>query len=229
MPQVFGKLIGIDQALTDIGVPTIDFQLCGYGGQTPRAINQGAEVGSLAQIERKGVRITEAGSVFRVNLVGNDEIEPPGTYYTATVRNGNGDAVQCNAYVFNDSHGEYDLDFTPPYDPSTPPPPLAALIADYLQHVAYSANPEFDAAHYLAFQIVLTGPVLGGNVTGVVTGNLYTFIINQDDVGGHLFVWPPQVHNAVPVNQDPNSLTQQTFVADSDGNLYPIGAGTYYP
>jgi hypothetical protein len=66
----------------------------------------------------------------------------------------------------------------------------------------------------------------------MIAGNLYTFIIVQDAVGGHAFVWPAGTAptgtlNQTPVCQLPNSITVQTFVATSSTLLMPIGPGTY--
>jgi hypothetical protein len=58
-------------------------------------------------------------------------------------------------------------------------------------------------------------------------GNLYTFITEQDGVGGHVFNYPGEVVNASPINPAPNSTTTQTFVANDLGTLLPVAAGTW--
>jgi hypothetical protein len=95
--------------------------------------------------------------------------------------------------------------------------------------VAYSASPVFIGSNFLTWQINLTGNVTSGHVAGAVPGNLYTFIINQDSAGGHLFVWPDNALNGTIVNPTPNSMTIQTFIADATGTLYAAAPGTYYP
>src|SRR4249920_2926389 len=106
---VTGKLISVSTGEKPGG--TIDFQLCGYGSQFPRALASGAQLGSICAPQSLRAASAPADQSFTVNLIGNDLISPAGTYYVATVRNGNDDIVQCNAYVFLDSHGDYDLDF----------------------------------------------------------------------------------------------------------------------
>ena len=210
----------IDIFNIDAGSGSLDVALCGYGGQVPRGPQ-----GILPNAENS-VTIDDQGQ-YSFEVAGNDIITPAGTYYTVTVRNANGDIVQVNAYVFADSQA-YDLNIAIPFDPSQQPPPqIPPLINSELLIVPYDPAAEFPGDVYTAWQITLTGDC-APTFTDLIEGNLYTVIIIQDGVGGHQWLWPANVLNATGVDQFPNSITIQTFVA-SAGNLYPIGPATYWP
>jgi hypothetical protein len=226
MPQVSGKLISIDNSEQVDG--TIEFMLCGYGPQFPRAIATGSDVGSICAVKISAIA-GGAGGTFTVGLVGNDVITPPGTYYTVTIKNANGDAVQCNAYVFLESHGNYDLDFETPFDPALPMPPLPPLIYNQLLLIPASATPNFPGDQYTAWGLTLNQDVTSSTLSGIKAGNLYTFLISQTGGGGWKFKWPPVVLDAMPVNPEAGGFTIQTFVAISNnGPLLPISAGTWF-
>lgn len=156
----------------------------------------------------------------------NDLIEPPGTYYTLTTKNGNGDILQINAYRFIGG-GQFDVSTLTPYDPNQPPPALLPLVLNQLLIVPYSATPDFPGDTYTSWQITLNGDATA-TFSDLVDGNLYTIIVVQDATGGHNFIWPLNVYNPTGPDREANAITVQTFVAVSN-LLYPIGAGTYYP
>src|SRR5436309_6811512 len=133
MATVAGTLIGIVAAGNAGG--SIDFMLCGYGSRFPK--EQGT--GIFCDVQKKKVKPAADGT-FTVNLISNDQIAPSGTYYTATTRNANGDAVQCNAYLFLGAQ-TYNLNQIDPFDPSQPAPPLPPLIINQLLVVPFSATP----------------------------------------------------------------------------------------
>ena len=85
----------------------------------------------------------------------------------------------------------------------------------------------FDGTTYIGFKTTLTGNVTSSVAQNMKPGNLYTFIIVQDGVGGHSFAWPANLHNATSIDPLPNTTTIQTFVADENGALWPVGPGTY--
>jgi hypothetical protein len=219
MPTITGTLQTILNNGADVG--SIEVALCGYGSYVPRLNGQAL----AARVTDGSVGIGSDGS-FSFQVEGNDLIQPDGTYYTITVKNDNGDIVQVNAYQFLSGQGNYDLDSTEPFDPSQGPPSVPPFILDLLQIVNYDPNAVFAGDIYTAWQITLTGDC-SPQFTNLVDGNLYTIIIIQDAAGNHAFNWPANVKNATWVNPDPNGVTVQTFVA-IDGELYPIGAGTYW-
>jgi hypothetical protein len=204
------------------GATQIWANLCGYGSQNPR-ING---VGVFTGLRTVDLVIDPLTGAFTVELYGNDLIVPGGTYYVFTFANENGDIIQVNAYRFIDGQ-TYDLNLIDPYDPNQAPPPLPPLITNQLLVVPWSADMEFPGDVYTAFRTTLTGDVTSSTAPDTVQGNLYTFIIQQDAVGGHAFTWPTNLVNATPINPNPNSRTVQTFVM-ATSNLYPISSGTWY-
>ena len=200
---------------------TAEWALCGYGSQIPRIPGQ-AMVARLSE----PIATTINAGTFTVWLYNNVLIAPPGTYYTLTIRNSNGDIAQINAYRFT-AAGNYEIDGLTPYDPNQPPPALPPLILNLLLVVAYSSAPDFPGDTYTSWQITLNGDATA-TFSDLVDGNLYTIIIVQDSTGGHQFNWPLNVYNPTGPDGEANSISVQTFVAVSN-MLYPIGAGTYYP
>jgi hypothetical protein len=221
MATITGKLENITGIIED---GTIDIALWGYGSQVPRS----SGTGMLAKVDTAPIEVNPDGT-FEEELTGNDQIAPAGTYYTVTVRDKNGDVVQTNAYVFLGSN-TYDLDVTDPFDPSQPQPPLPPLIVNQLLLIPFSPTPNFPGDQYTTFGFTLTGDVTSSTLSGMVAGNLYTFIISQTGAGGWKFQWPNAVLNATPVDPGAGATTVQTFVCiANNGPLIPIGAGTYYP
>jgi hypothetical protein len=197
---------------------SIDVALCNYGSRVP--VVPGTAVFDSTTVQN--IPANESG-VVTFDVPGNNVIQPPGTYYVITVRDANGDIVQVNAYRFADGT-DYDLSDTDPVDPNAPPPPLPPTNA--LDVIPWD-DPVFDGSVFTAWQLTLLGDTIGSVFQNLVDGNLYTTILIQDSVGGHSFEWPANVLNAMPVDQDANSISIQTFVAIS-GSLYSIAAGTYY-
>jgi hypothetical protein len=220
MANVTGRL---ESALNEEAVAgKVEVMLCGYGSRVPR-INGEALV---ARITDDDIEIDGEGE-FNFTVPFNDEISPAGTYYAITIKDENGDIAQVNAYRFTSDKPSYDLNLIDPYDPNQPPPPLPPLITNQLLLVAAENGMIFPGDTYTAFKTTLSGDVDFFTVEDMIPGNLYTFIIVQDATGNWLFVWPANVHNAVPVDPEPNSTTIQTFVADETGQLWAIGPGTW--
>jgi hypothetical protein len=221
---ITGKLVNIIGAnAAEEG--SVIFALCGYGSQVPR-VTDTAVVARLTTLQVEA----DQNGVIQAQLWGNDWITPPGTYYTATVLDDNGDVQQCNAYVFLGDQS-YDLGTTQPFDPTQPQGPMPPLIVNQLLMVPYSPNPVFPGDQALTFGMTLTGDVAGITFTGLAAGNLYTFIITQDSTGGRQFNWGSWAINATQVNPAAGSTTIQTFVAIASGQgpMIAIGPGTYYP
>jgi hypothetical protein len=217
---VYGTLQDIATLQDAFEDGTVEFSLCGYGSQIPRV--QGTSL--LARVTTKPIPVDDNGR-FEANLYGNDMIVPAGTFYTLTVMDDNNNVVQCNAYQITGT-GSIDMSWAIPYDPNQPPPPLPPLITNLLLVVPWSATPEFPGDEFTTFRITLTGDVTSSTAPDTVQGNLYTFIIQQDDAGSHAFTWPTNFINASPINPQPNSLTVQTFVMGL-GDLVPISAATW--
>lgn len=220
MPIVTGRLSAA--ANDDEVIGSLDVMLCGYGSQVPRVNGESL----VAEITTESIPVAADGT-FDFVVAGNDVIIPQGTYYAVSVRDANGDIAQVNAYRFLTSTLTYDLTLTDPYDPNQPPPPLPPLITNLLLVVPWSATMEFPGDTYRAYRTTLTGDVTSSTAPDTIQGNLYTFIIQQDTVGGHVFTWPPDCLNASPINPNPNGLTTQTFVMGL-ANLVAISAATWF-
>lgn len=227
MPTITGTLETILGSEAVDG--TIEVALCGYGSRVPRMNGQAL----AARITDSAVTVDVDGT-FEFEVTGNDQIAPAGTYYTVTVKDDNGDTVQVNAYQFLSTTPTYDLNLIDPYDPNQPPPPLPPLLSNNLDLVAGDVDAHFDGGTVTSWKIILTQDVNQAYLTNILPGNLYTFIIVQDAAGGHFFQWPSGpppagLHNGPYINQAPNATTIQTFVADENSQMYPIGPATYFP
>ena len=220
MVTVTGKLESAANGTAVVG--GIEVMLCAYGSRVPR-VNAKALV---ARIQDSNIIIQGDGS-FSFTVDPNDTISPVGTYYTVTVKDDNGDVAQVNAYRFLSIPASYDLNLLEPYDPIQPPPPLPPLLQNLLQILIATDTMVFDGSTFPSFKTTLPGVPTHATIQNMRPGNLYTFIIVQDAVGGWGFPWPPGVHNGVMVDPQPNSSTIQTFVADENGDLWAIGPATY--
>lgn len=58
-------------------------------------------------------------------------------------------------------------------------------------------------------------------------GRLYTFLLRQDDKGGHRLTWGNNIRNGVMLDATPHSVTAQCFIADTGGSLYAVPPGTW--
>lgn len=90
-------------AVGSAGNPSkIAVALCGYGPFLPR-------VSGTSLLARVGpIYVESANGNFTIELWGNDVITPPGTYYTVSLIDGQGNVVQTAAYQFTGT-GSFDL------------------------------------------------------------------------------------------------------------------------
>ena len=219
MVTVTGKLESAANGTGVMGV--IEVMLCGYGSWVPRVDGKAM----VARIQESAIAVASDGT-FSFQVDPNDTIVPENTYYTVTVKDDNGDIAQVNAYRFLSFPGTYDLNSIDPFNPNFPPPPLPPL--NLLLILPPSDNMIFDGATFTSFKTTLNQNVTHPTIQRMRPGNLYTFIIQENNVGGWTFAWPPGVSNATLVDPTANGGTVQTFVADETGALWPIGPGTYY-
>jgi len=219
MVTVTGKLESAANGTAVEG--SVEVMLCGYGSWVPRV--NGTNL--VARIQDGSITVGADGT-FTFTVSPNDTIAPDGTYYTVTVKDDNGDIAQVNAYRFLSSPANYDLNSIDPFDPSQPPPPIPPL--NQLVTLPPAATMVFDGSTYSAIKTTLNGNVTSSTIENMRPGNLYTFIIQQDSTGGHTFAWPTGLHNPVMVDTTANGGTIQTFIADENGQLWPVGPGTYY-
>jgi hypothetical protein len=223
MPTVTGTLQSAANQAAIAG--TVEVMLCGYGSRVPRMNGMGL----TARITTQEIPVDANSGNFSFTVVANDNIAPAGTFYTVTIKDDNGDIAQVNAYRFTSDANTYDLNLIEPYDPNQPPPPIPPLLVNMLDIIPFSSTPDFDGTQFNAWRMTLNGDVTSITLSNIFPGNLYTFIIQQDGTGSHAFNWTSgNLYNATLVNQDPNSLSIQTFVADENSWLYAIAPGTYY-
>ncbi len=83
--------------------------------------------------------------------------------------------------------------------------------------VSFSPTPEFNLSDATALSLTLTADVTQATAKSLVSGQITTFIICQDGLGGHGFVWPTNARGAMTVGADANTCSAQQFV--SDGTL----------
>lgn len=92
--------------------------------------------------------------------------------------------------------------------------------------VGFSTTPVFDASTFpfAFFQLTLTADVVSSTITNLVTGQRVVFLIKQDGVGGHAFVFPALCKGATNVSPDANYVSIQEFIYDGT-NLRALDAG----
>lgn len=220
MSQIIGKLSNIITTGTDYEpvFGSVEFALCGYGPNLPRVPN----ATSIGQATQRVDIPTGSDGTFNTNLFGNDRIQPPGTYYTYTVRNENGDILQCTAHIFLDGVN-YDMDNEPGFDPALPIPPLPPAIINQLEVQQDQIVFNFHGDAYTAFKAVLNQDA-AIQLSNAVPGQLYTFIV---EANGHVAHWSGQFMNASAFNPKPNGNTVQTFVCDDANLLWAIAGATW--
>lgn len=227
MSQIIGKLAKFNQAAQGSTEPvfgSVEFALCGYGSNLPRVPNQYSIGAATESIDIP----TNGDGTFETYLVGNDIINPPGTYYTFTVKDDNGDILQCTAHTFINGDN-YDMDNEVGFDPSSQSPPAVPIVLTNQLQIQNGGNPaQFDANHYQSFKMILNQDAALQVSDNQLYGNLSTFIIQQNSVGGHSLIWGDNFYNASQINMEPHGITIQTFVY-TDGNVwYPIAPATWY-
>jgi hypothetical protein len=89
-------------------------------------------------------------------------------------------------------------------------------------------NMLFDGITAACWIVSLHTSVGTARVRNIIPGQLYTVVFMQDQVGGHLFTWPSQFHNAKTVNLTAHAITLQNFIGLAGGDLYANMPGTWY-
>jgi hypothetical protein len=80
--------------------------------------------------------------------------------------------------------------------------------------VAYSATPTFDAGTASTFKMTLTGDVSSATLANAVAGQMLSFVLCQDAVGNHNFIWPSNVKGGMAVGVQVSKCSAQAFVYD---------------
>jgi hypothetical protein len=169
----------------------------------------------------------DTGSGISVQLWGNYQIFPAGTYYAITVLDGAGNIVQTGAYQFTEEE-TFDLSQLAQIYPVAPTPPLGVAVltnppmqgsqtidgplivdgnlmvtgainssASIIDVTSSGGAANFDLTLGSCFRIVLDENVTAVAFNSPLPGLLYTFIVVQDGTGGRTFAWPDIALNPV--------------------------------
>lgn len=57
-------------------------------------------------------------------------------------------------------------------------------------------------------------------ITNISPGELYTFVFEQDAIGGHTIIWPNNCINAAPIKTQPHAITVQNFIGHTGTTLF---------
>lgn len=91
-----------------------------------------------------------------------------------------------------------------------------------LMTVAYSPTPTFDASLANGFDITLNGNVTSSTLINAQIGQILTFIITQNGVGGLTFAYPSNVGGAFPIYTGPGGISIQQFIVKENGTIFAI-------
>lgn len=98
--------------------------------------------------------------------------------------------------------------------------------------VPFSTTPTFTATTSgCSFQITLTDDVSSSTFTNGIAGQIYTFEIIQDEVGGWLFAWASNINGGMDIEDDaglPGAVSVQAFLYDGT-NLQALTPGMVNP
>lgn len=95
-----------------------------------------------------------------------------------------------------------------------------------LQTVTYGPSITFDGNVANGFDVTLLGNVTSSSLLNVYPGQILTFVIAQDGVGGRTFSWPSNVIGAGAVDISPNAVSIQRFAVRKDLTVRPAGTMT---
>ena len=84
----------------------------------------------------------------------------------------------------------------------------------------------FNCFHAECFVVDMQGGVQRSQLNNSSPGQLYTFIIRQNQTGGHSFNWPMQCINPMPIDQRPHAISTQNFIASTGNRLLAIEPGS---
>jgi hypothetical protein len=90
--------------------------------------------------------------------------------------------------------------------------------------VAFSKTPVFDLGAASTQSITLSGDVVSSTIANAADGGTFSFLICQDQAGGHAFHWPANVLGGMQVSTKPHACSAQSFVSDG-AKLYATTPG----
>ena len=223
--------------------------LCGFGLTLPC-------IQGTSNIAQPGPEdFFDDGTGISIELWGNDQIFPSGTYYAITLLDGDGNILQCGAYQFVGAE-TIDLSEAPqiypigPMSPNLIPvftnPPGAALqtidgsitidgnltVTGTISGGGLVIVPivagvaEFDGTHGSSQSLTLTEDVTS-TADNFAAGAAILILVKQDATGGRAMSWPANFKNPPEINPAPLGATTQEWMKDEAGNYYPFGGATW--
>lgn len=223
--------------------------LCGFGLTLPCI--QGTS--NLARVGPQD--FYDDGTGLSIELWGNDQIFPSGTYYAITLLDSDGNILQCGAYQFIGAQ-TIDLSNAPqiyPVGPSSPNlipvftnPPGAELqtidgsitidgnliVTGTISGGGLVIVPivagvaEFDGSHGNSQSLTLTQNVTS-TAANFIAGATIMTLVKQNATGGWTMTWPANFVNSPEVNPAPLGATAQIWMKDEAGKYYPFGGATW--
>ena len=85
----------------------------------------------------------------------------------------------------------------------------------------------FDAMQGETFVISMETSISHLRVKNVSPGQLYVFVLKQNNAGGHRIAWPSTIRNGTAADPRPFSVTTQCFIGDTGGILKADLPGTW--
>jgi hypothetical protein len=167
------------------------------------------------------INLDANGNLPLTQVFGNAELLPDGTFYQAQLfsgPNGTGSLLNTSTWVVGPS-----APYAGTLYPSVLVLPVVSFVGTLIipnTTVAFSATPAFAAGSFSAFFMTLTGNVTSSTISGMVKGQLVTFVITQDGTGGRTFSFPATVKGAFTINPAPGSTSIQSFIFDGS-NFQP--------
>lgn len=95
------------------------------------------------------------------------------------------------------------------------------------QLLDFDPSPVVDAALGSEIEMTLEGDVSGTTLLNMQPGQIISFILHQDAVGGHNFVWPTQIHGGGDTSTAGSGETfSQLFMTNAAGtDAYAVSPG----
>ena len=84
-----------------------------------------------------------------------------------------------------------------------------------------------DFSRYETFILDFRGSVKDMRFKNVRPGQLYVFVLVQDDTGGHTITWGASALNGARMDEEPDAITVQAFIATKDNTLQSITPATW--
>ena len=84
-----------------------------------------------------------------------------------------------------------------------------------------------DASQAETFILDLQTSVQKLQLKNISPGQLYVFVLRQDETGNHRLNWGTQAVNAMMLDPNPLSVTVQCFIGTAGGTLFAVPPGTW--